>query len=87
MNTVIQLTVENERELRRWLMTPDPQFAMHRQLKDYFLAPTTNFGTLCLRNEDGTIRTLCFFSSYDGKAFIHQYIGESRVLETFRQFM
>lgn len=87
MNTVTQLTAENERELRRWLMRFDSQFAMHRQLKDYFLAPTPNFGTLCIRNGDNSIRSVCFFSSYDGKAFIHQYIGEVSDLEDFRQYM
>lgn len=87
MSQVTQLTVENERELRRWLVTRDPQFALHRQLKDYFLAPTTNFGTLCIRDNHKAITSLCFFSSYDGKAFVHQYIGQATDLEAYRKHM
>lgn len=71
-----QLTPEHERELRRWLMNRDTSFAMHRGLRDYFLAPTPNFGTLAVRDDRGALRSLCFFSRYDGKSYVHHYIGD-----------
>lgn len=83
---VRQCAVADERVLRRWLLKHDPVFAMHRQLKDYFLAPTNSFGVLCTF-VDQDIRSACFFSTYSDKAFIHQYIGEPYDLEAFRQYM
>jgi hypothetical protein len=85
--TITQLFADNERELRRWLISKDPDFALHRQLKDYFLAPTSNFGTAAVRNQNGSIRTLCFFSRYNGKSYIHQYVGEVADLELLREWL
>lgn len=83
---IVQLTADNERELRRWLVKEDPQFALHRQLKDYFLAPTSNFGTAALRDSNG-IRTLCFFSRYNDKSYIHQFVGQASDLEAMREWL
>jgi hypothetical protein len=71
-----KLAASHERELRRWLMNHDTALAMHRGLRDYFLAPTPNFGTLAIRDDDSIIRTLCMFSKYDGKSYIHYFIGD-----------
>lgn len=85
-NMIAQLTACDERELRRWLINDDPQFALHRQLKDYFLAPTTNFGTAAVR-DDGVIRTVCFFSKYNSKSYIHQFVGQITDLEAMREWL
>lgn len=85
--TVAQLKADDERVLRRWLMTHDPAFATHRQLKDYFLANTSSFGTLCTRKEDNAINAVCFFSVYGAKSFIHQLVGDASDLEQFREYM
>lgn len=71
-----QLRVEHERELRRWLMHRDSDLAMHRQLRDYFLAPTASFGVMAIRNAMGTLQALAMFSRFDGKAFVHRYITD-----------
>lgn len=73
---VEQLTVAHERELRRWVATRDIDFAIHRQLKDYFLAPTDSFGAAAVRDTAGKIIAVGFFSRYGGKAFIHHFMGE-----------
>jgi hypothetical protein len=77
LKTVAKLGAEHERELRRWLVGHDPEFALHRQLKDYFLAPTSAFGTMVVRvGEAQRIVTGVFYSTFNGTAFIHQYIGD-----------
>jgi len=81
-----QCNASDERQLRRWLLVHDPVFAMHRQLKDYFLAPTESFGVLCTFVEN-EIKSACFFSTYSNKSFIHLYIGDVSDLEAFRQYM
>jgi hypothetical protein len=80
---VEQLRVEHERELRRWLTSRDSDLAFHRQLRDYFLAPTASFGVMALRNINGTLQALAMFSRFDGKAFVHRYITDNPAAEEF----
>jgi hypothetical protein len=81
MNSVRQIIGDEERRLRRWLILQgDPDFAMHRQLKDYFLAPTTTFGTAMVVDAEDRWLAGIFFSRYNGKAFIHQYLGDYECL-------
>lgn len=85
-----QLTINDERALRRWLLQQnDPEFAMHRQLKDYFLAPTAAFGTATIQVDESTSAWLAsmFFSRYNGKAFIHQYIGDTQYVSEFLKWL
>lgn len=85
-----QLTSEDERMLRRWLLQQnDPEFAMHRQLKDYFLAPTATFGTAVMQwdERNPTWMAAIFFSRYNQKAFIHQYIGDTQYIGEFLKWL
>ena len=85
-----QLTTNDERMLRRWLLQQnDPEFAMHRQLKDYFLAPTAAFGTAVMQWDERNPTWLAgiFFSRYNGKAFIHQYIGDTQYVDDFLKWL
>lgn len=84
---ITQLTSEDERRIRRWLINVDPDLALHRQLKDYFLAPTASFGTLAVQDGESKIRSLCFFSKYNGTAFIHNLTGRAQDLEEIRVWL
>ena len=70
------LTRDDERNLKRWLIKHrDIEFAVHSQLRDYFLASTDAFGTAVV--EDGSEWTAgIFFSRYKGKGFIHHFLGD-----------
>lgn len=83
-----QLKYEHERELRRWLMQRDPELAMHRQLRDYFLAPTASFGVMAARDPINNMLTgIVLFSRFDGKSFIHQYINDDHDAPVFAQLL
>lgn len=85
--TVRQLDASDERALRRWLLQQeDADFAMHRQLRDYFLAPTTGFGTAVYETAGGWSAGI-FFSRYNQKAYIHQYHGDHTLLPTFVEWL
>jgi hypothetical protein len=74
--TVERIRADKESELRRWLMdNGDPEFATHRQLRDYFLTESDDFGVLVLRALDGKIDACLFYSRYDGKSYAHLYMG------------
>lgn len=82
-----QLGAEHERQLRRWLCANgDVDFGMHRQLRDYFLAPTAQFGTLVAEAE-GVWTACVMFSRFGQKAYIHQYKGDYQHLEVVREWL
>lgn len=83
---ITKIGPDDERQLRRWLMSHDPTFALHRQLKDYFLADTMSFGALCAW-EGAAMHSVCFFSKDTDKSFIHQYFGDLGDLNDFRLFL
>lgn len=63
---------DEEKDLRRRLFAVDPDLAFHRQVKDYFLADSDLFGILTWQD----LRTLCFFSSFSGKTYVHLLAGD-----------
>jgi hypothetical protein len=81
-----QLTAADEPMLRKWMLSKDPEFALHRQLKDYFLAPTEMFGTSIVF-EGEEVLALGFWSSYDNKSYIHRYVGDVAHLEKLRLWL
>ncbi len=85
-----QLTLSDERWLRRWMTSYDFPFAMHRQLADYFLQSTDNFGSTGV-TIDGKVVAVAFWSRHGGKSFIHRWMGDlgqtSQILEAVRQWL
>jgi hypothetical protein len=67
-----QLRAAEERTLRLRLLPLDADLALHRQLKDYFLADSDLFGVWSWEE----MRTLCFFSRFNGKTYIHYIVGD-----------
>jgi hypothetical protein len=84
--TIRQLSVSDELMLRKWMLSRDTEFALHRQLKDYFLAPTKMFGTSIVFDGD-LVHALGFWSSYEGKSYIHRYVGDVAYLEELRAWL
>ncbi len=84
--TIRQLSVSDELMLRKWMLTRDTEFALHRQLKDYFLAPTKMFGTSIVFDGEIT-HALGFWSSYEGKSYIHRYVGDVAHIEELRKWL
>lgn len=87
-NILKQLGAQDERWLRRWMLPHDPVFAMHRQLKDYFLADTTLFGTVAVYEDDGAVPiAITFWSRNNGRSYIHHHMGPMSVIEDIRLWL
>lgn len=67
-----RITATEERALRLRLLPLDHELALHRQLKDYFLAGSEMFGVLGWED----MRTLCFFSAFEGRTYVHSIVGD-----------
>ena len=78
-----QVTSQEMIRLRRRLLATDPVFALHDQVRQFFLTPSPEFGILA---SDPEWDALAFFSTKPGAAFIHYYDGNLGRLGEFREF-
>lgn len=72
---IVKLTVNDEKKLRRWLLSYDSELAMHHQLRSYFLADTDQFGALACIESD-VIKSVALFSHYGDYNYVHQFLGD-----------
>jgi hypothetical protein len=70
-----QLTLKDEAMLRRWIIPYDLELGVHRQLRDYFLQETPNFGS-CGWFENNLMVGVGLWSRAPDKSFIHRIFGD-----------
>lgn len=81
--SIVQVHSKDEIKLRRALLSLDYELAMHRQLKDYFLADTPQFGVMSHDNMAG----LMLFSNYDGVFYVHHIYGADTSVQPFLDYI
>lgn len=70
-----KLLEADERTLRRWMLKRDPTFALHAQLRDYFLTRSTDFGATGNFDSD-TLTAVTFWSKVAAKTYVHAAYGD-----------
>lgn len=83
--TVRIITPSEERRIRRFIFRYDPEFAMHPNVKTYFMTESKAFGIM-VAEEAGEIKALAGYTIMveKGKSFIHYWLGDIAHLEEIR---
>jgi hypothetical protein len=83
---VVRATDEDEIRVRRFFVSVgEPEWAVHSQLKDYFLTNADNFGAGLVQNSAGKIVAIAMYSLFSGTLYVHEYMGPIEHLELVRQ--
>lgn len=70
-----QIWHQEEFKIRKWLLAYDPAFAVHHQLKSYFLALTDKFGIMTAVDDNDKYLACALYSRDKEESYIHQYYG------------
>lgn len=82
-----QAKPDEERRVRRFILLIDPEFALHKQIKDYFLAGTSSFGLMMVEGDAGEIKALACFTIMieKHKSCIHNWMGDINYIDAVRE--
>ena len=86
MIIIRQVIPTEERRVRKFILPIDPEFSLHRQIKDYFLTGTSSFG-LMIAEKEGEIKALACFTIMieKNKSCIHNWMGDISYIDAIRE--
>jgi hypothetical protein len=83
---VVRAVESDEIRLRRFFASKDEaEWAVHSQLKDYFMTSAVNFGACLVKDGSGKIASVAMYSIFRNVLYIHEYLGVIEHLELIRQ--